>query len=80
MAQYSWEVPHERDCALGVYEDILQGHGVTFQELLKGRNLGSLRPALELLMEDGKIRQEITPGLDDITIAERFYAVHSTTR
>jgi hypothetical protein len=77
MAQYSWDVPHEKECALGVYEDILKQHGITFNALLKGRNLTSLRASLDLLIEDGKIKQEITSGLEDFQEAEKFYPVHS---
>jgi len=74
MAQYSRPIPHERDCVDDVRIAILQHQGISVRELLKGRNLTTVRAAIELLLEEGKIRQEIEPGHDDLLDAEKLFA------
>jgi hypothetical protein len=74
MAQYSRTIPHERECVNDLHAQIL-GHpgGITARELLKGRNIISVRASIELLLEEGKIRQEFDPGHDDALDAERLF-------
>lgn len=74
MAQYSRAIPHERECVNDLHEQILRhSAGITTRELLKGRNIISVRASIELLLEEGKIRQEIEPGHDDALDAERLF-------
>jgi hypothetical protein len=75
MAQFSWREPQEEKCVLRVYKDILKQPGITYRQLLIDRTFESLGPSLELLEEDGLIRREITPGLDDIQDAQKFFHV-----
>jgi hypothetical protein len=75
MAQYSRTIPHERDCIDDLHVEILRHPaGITARELLKGRNLITVRASIELLLKEGKIRQDIEPGHDDLLDAERLFS------
>jgi len=75
MAQYTRDIPHERECVDQLLVEILDhpNKGVTVRNLLKGRNLVSVRASIELLLEENKIRVEIEPGHDDLLDAERAF-------
>lgn len=80
MPQYSRDIEQECECVDQVHEDIKKHPGMTARELSKGRNLVSVRASIELLVEEGRIEQRVTPGLDDLLDAERVFPVSSKLR
>jgi len=72
MAQYSRLTPQESVAANEVHGVIFRNPGVTVQGL-HAHKMSAALPAIELLLEEGKIRAEIERGPDGFV--KRFYSV-----
>jgi hypothetical protein len=76
---YSRDIPHEREYIDDVHIEVLKHQtGITFGDLLKGRNLVSVRASMDTLLKEGKIRVEIEPGHNNLYEAERIIPDHTS--